>query len=139
MATYGFLRILIGILPNESAYFGPLVMTMALISVVYTSFSCLRQTDFKQLVAYSSVSHIGIVILGLFSNTVTGIEGAIILSLAHGFVSPALFFLLGGVVYDRYHTRTIRYYRGLSIYMPLFASLFFFFTLGNMGTPLTAN
>lgn len=139
IATYGFIRILLGIIPNESAYFGPLVMTIALISVVYTSFSCLRQTDFKQLVAYSSVSHIGIVMLGLFSNTVTGIEGAIILSMAHGFVSPALFFLLGGVVYDRYHTRTIRYYRGLSIYMPLFASFFFFFTLGNIGTPLTAN
>lgn len=139
IATYGFIRILIGIMPNESAYFGPLVMTIALISVVYTSFSCLRQTDFKQLIAYSSVSHMGIVILGIFSNTVTGLEGAIILSLAHGFTSPALFFLLGGVVYDRYHTRTIRYYRGLSIYMPLFASFFFIFSLANSGTPITSN
>lgn len=139
IATYGFIRILIGIMPNESAYFGPLVMTIALISVVYTSFSCLRQTDFKQLIAYSSVSHIGIVVLGIFSNTVTGLEGAIILSLAHGFTSPALFFLLGGVVYDRYHTRTIRYYRGLSIYIPLFASFFFIFSLANSGTPITSN
>lgn len=139
IATYGFLRILIGIMPNESAYFGPLVMTMALISVVYTSLSCLRQTDYKQLVAYSSVAHIGIVIIGIFSNTVVGIQGAIILSLAHGFTSPALFFLLGGVVYDRYHTRTIRYYRGLSIYIPIFAMFFFFFSLSNMGTPITSN
>lgn len=139
IATYGFLRILIGIMPNESAYFGPLVMTMALISVVYTSFSCLRQTDFKQLVAYSSVAHIGIVMIGIFSNTVVGIQGAIILSLSHGFTSPALFFLLGGIVYDRYHTRTIRYYRGLSIYIPLFAMFFFFFSLANIGTPITSN
>lgn len=139
IAIYGFLRILLGILPNETAYFGPLVITMALISIVYTSFSCLRQTDFKQLIAYSSVAHIGVVVLGIFSNTVMGIEGGILLSLAHGFTSPALFFLLGGVVYDRYHTRTIRYYRGLSIYIPMFAAFFFIFSLANMATPLTAN
>lgn len=139
MATYGFLRILIGILPTESSYFSPLVIVLSLISVIYTSFSCLRQTDFKQLVAYSSIGHMSIAILGLFSNTVTGIEGGIMLGLAHGFVSPALFFLLGGVVYDRYHTRIIRYYRGLSIYMPLFAVFFFIFTIANSGTPLTAN
>lgn len=139
IATYGFLRILIGIFPAETAYYSPLVIVLALISVVYTSFSCLRQTDFKQLIAYSSVAHIGVVILGIFSNTVVGIEGGIILSLAHGFTSPALFFLLGGVVYDRYHSRTIRYYRGLSIYMPLFAIFFFIFTLANIGTPMTSN
>ena len=139
ISSYGFLRILIGIFPNESAYFSPIVITIALISVVYTSFSCLRQQDFKQLIAYSSVAHIGIVILGIFSNTVIGIEGSIILSLAHGFTSPALFFLLGAVVYDRYHSRTIRYYRGLSIYMPLFAIFFFIFSLANSGTPITSN
>ena len=139
MATYGFLRILIGIFPNESAYFSPLVMVLALISIIYTSMSCIRQTDFKQLVAYSSVAHIGVSILGIFSNTVVGISGGIILSLAHGFTSPALFFLLGGVIYDRYHTRVIRYYRGLSIYIPLFAAFFFFFSLANIGTPLTSN
>lgn len=139
IATYGFLRILIGIFPNESAYFSPLVIALALVSVIYTSFSCLRQTDFKILIAYSSVAHMAIVIIGIFSNTVVGIEGAIILSLAHGFTSPALFFLLGGVVYDRYHSRTIRYYRGLSIYMPLFAIFFFIFSLANIGTPITSN
>ena len=139
ISSYGFLRILLGIFPNESAYFSPMVIVFALISVVYTSFSCLRQTDFKQLIAYSSVSHIGIVVLGIFSNTVIGIEGGILLSIAHGFTSPALFFLLGGVVYDRYHSRTIRYYRGLSIYMPLFAIFFFIFSLANIGTPITSN
>jgi len=139
IATYGFLRILIGIFPVETAYFSPIVIVFCLISVVYTSFSCLRQTDFKQMVAYSSIAHIGIVVMGIFSNTVIGISGGIILSLAHGFTSPALFFLLGGIVYDRYHTRTIRYYRGLSIYIPLFATFFFIFTLANIAVPLTSN
>lgn len=139
IATYGFMRILIGIFPSESAYFAPLVITLALVSIIYTSFSCMRQTDFKQLVAYSSVAHMSVAILGLFSNTVLGISGGVILSLSHGFTSPALFFLLGGVVYDRYHTRVIRYYRGLSIYMPMFSAFFFFFSLANSGTPLTSN
>ena len=112
---------------------------MGVISVVYGSLTALRQTDFKCLVAMSSVAHMGVVILGLFSNTIQGIEGAILLSVAHGFVSPALFFLVGGVVYDRFHSRVIRYYRGLTIYMPVFSALFFFFTVANMGTPTTAN
>jgi NADH-ubiquinone oxidoreductase chain 4 len=81
----------------------------------------------------------GIVVLGIFSNTVVGIEGALLLSIAHGFVSPALFYLVGGVLYDRFHTRVIRYYRGMTLYMPLFSLMFFLFILGNMGTPLTLN
>ena len=139
LATYGILRILLPILPEASAYFAPLAMTMGIISIVYASLTAIRQTDFKCLVAMSSVAHMGVVILGLFSNTLQGIEGAILLSLAHGFVSPALFFLVGAVIYDRYHSRVIRYYRGLTMYMPVFSSLFFFFTVANMGTPSTAN
>ena len=139
LATYGILRVLLPILPEASAYFAPLAMTMGIISIVYASLTAIRQTDFKCLVAMSSVAHMGVVILGLFSNTLQGIEGAILLSLAHGFVSPALFFLVGAVIYDRYHSRVIRYYRGLTMYMPVFSSLFFFFTVANMGTPSTAN
>lgn len=139
MATYGFLRVLIELMPKETAYFSPIIITLCLISVIYTAFSCMRQTDFKQLIAYSSINHMGIVVLGLFSNTTIGIVGGVLLSLAHGLVSPALFYLVGGVIYDRYHNRTIRYYRGLSTYMPVFSIFFFFFTLANMGTPLTAN
>lgn len=138
-AAYGILRVLIPILPEASSYYAPLALTMGVISVVYGSLTALRQTDFKCLVAMSSVAHMGVVILGLFSNTIQGIEGAILLSVAHGFVSPALFFLVGGVVYDRFHSRVIRYYRGLTIYMPVFSALFFFFTVANMGTPTTAN
>ncbi|PIM99163.1 NADH dehydrogenase subunit 4 [Handroanthus impetiginosus] len=139
LATYGFIRIMLQFLPDACSYYSPLVQMFAIISVIYASLSTLRQTDFKKLVAYSSVSHVAVVVLGLFSNTIQGIEGAIILSLAHGLVSPALFFLVGGVLYDRYHTRTIRYYRGLVAYIPVFALFFFVFTIFNAAVPLSAN
>lgn len=139
MATYGYLRLLIHLMPNETSYFQNLIAVTCLISVVYTAFSCLRQSDFKQLIAYSSINHMAIVNLAIFSNTVTGIEGGILLSLAHGIASPALFFLAGGVLYDRYHNRTIRYFRGLTLYMPVFSIFFFIFLLGNIAVPLTAN
>jgi NADH-ubiquinone oxidoreductase chain 4 len=80
-----------------------------------------------------------VVVIGLFSNTLQGIEGAILLGIAHGIVSPAMFMCVGGILYDRYHTRVIRYYRGLTQYMPVFSALFFLFILGNMSTPLTVN
>lgn len=108
-------------------------------SVIYASLATLRQTDFKALVAYSSVGHMGIVALGLFSNSIQGVEGSILLSLAHGLVSPALFMLVGAVLYDRFHTRTIRYYRGVVNYMPLFSVFFFLFSIANAGVPLTGN
>ncbi|PRD22112.1 UNVERIFIED_CONTAM: NADH-ubiquinone oxidoreductase chain 4 [Trichonephila clavipes] len=139
LATYGFLRIILQFLPDATSYFSPLVQLFAVVSIIYASLSTLRQTDFKKLVAYSSVAHAATIVLGLFSNTIQGIEGAIILGLAHGLVSPALFFLVGGVLYDRYHTRTIRYYRGVATYMPLFALFFFLFTIFNAAVPLSAN
>lgn len=135
LATYGILRILIPILPEATAYFTPLAYTLSVISIVYASLSALRQTDFKCLVAYSSIAHMGVVMLGLFSNTIQGIEGAILLSLGHGFVSPALFYIVGSLIYDRYHTRVIRYYRGLTLYMPIAMTFFFLFTLANMAVP----
>lgn len=138
-ATYGIMRILLPILPEGTAYFTPLALALGVISIIYASLTTLRQTDFKCLVAYSSVAHMGVSVLGLFSNTVQGIEGAILLALAHGFVSPAMFFLVGSVLYDRFHSRVIRYYRGLTVYMPLFATMFFVFTVANMGTPSTLN
>ena len=139
MATYGSLRILLQLLPDASYYFSPFVQTLAVMSVIYASLATLRQTDFKALVAYSSVGHMGIVALGLFSNSIQGVEGSILLSLAHGLVSPALFILVGAVLYDRFHTRTIRYYRGVVNYMPLFSIFFFLFSIANAGVPLTAN
>lgn len=139
LATYGYMRILLQFLPDATSYFSPLVQTISVITLIYSSLATLRQTDFKALVAYSSIGHMAVVVLGLFSNTIQGIDGAILLSIAHGVVSPALFILVGGVLYDRYHTRIIRYYRGMTAYMPVFSLLFFVFSMFNFGTPLSAN
>ena len=139
LAVYGFLRILIPLLPEATEYFSPLVQTIAVITLVYSSLTTLRQTDFKCLVAYSSIAHMSVVVAGVFSNTIQGIEGGIMLSIAHGFVSPALFMLVGGVLYDAFHTRVIRYYRGMTSYMPVFSVFFLLFTVANAGTPLTSN
>jgi len=138
-ATYGILRVLINFLPDATNYFSPLVQTIAIISLIYASLTTIVQQDTKTLVAYSSVAHMAVVTLGLFSNTIQGIEGAILFAIAHAFVSPALFICVGGILYDRYHTRTIPYLRGLVSTMPLFTILFFIFTLGNTGVPLTLN
>lgn len=139
LATYGYMRIMLQFLPDASYIYGPFVQAIAGITVVYASLATLRQTDFKALIAYSSIGHIGVVVLGLFSNTIQGIEGAILLSIAHAFVSPALFILVGSVLYDRFHTRTIRYYRGITTYIPVFSILFFVFTIFNTAVPLSSN
>jgi NADH-ubiquinone oxidoreductase chain 4 len=139
LATYGYIRVLINFLPDATNFFGPLVQTIAVIAIIYASFSTIIQQDTKRLIAYSSISHMGVVVLGLFSNTIIGIEGGILLALAHGFVSPALFICVGGVIYDRIGTRVINYIRGLVNYMPVFTILFFIFTLCNTGIPLSLN
>ena len=138
-ATYGYLRVLINFLPDATNYFSPLVQIIAIITLIYASLATIIQQDTKALIAYSSIAHMSIVILGLFSNTIQGIEGAILLALAHGFVSPALFICVGGVIYDRTGTRIIHYVRGLVTYMPVFTVLFLIFTLSNTGIPLTLN
>lgn len=139
LATYGYLRVLINYLPDATNYFSPLIQTIAIISLIYASFSTIIQQDTKRLIAYSSVAHMAVVVLGLFSNTLVGIEGAILLAIAHGFVSPALFICVGGIIYDRTGTRVINYIRGLVTYMPIFTILFFIFTLCNTGIPLSLN
>ena len=139
LATYGYLRVLINFLPDATHYFSPLVQTIAIITIIYASLATIIQQDTKALIAYSSIAHMGVVILGLFSNTIQGIEGAILLALAHGFVSPALFICVGGVIYDRTGIRIIFYLRGLVTYMPVFTILFFIFTLCNTGIPLSLN
>lgn len=116
-----------------------IIQSIALLTLVYSSLVVIRQIDTKAIVAYSSVSHVAVMILGLFSNTLNGIEGSILLSLAHGFVSPALFIFVGAFTYSRYHTRIINYYRGLALTMPLFAILFFVFSIFNAGAPLSLN
>lgn len=138
LATYGFLRVSLGFLADASLHYAPLVYTLATISIIYSSFTILRQIDLKRIIAYSSIGHMGISIIAIFSNTIQGIEGGILLSLAHGIVSPALF-ICAGILYDRYHSRLIKYYRGLVISMPLFSVFFFVFSLANMAVPLTGN
>src|SRR6478735_461083 len=134
----GFLRYSIAILPDASVFFTPLVYSLAVISIIYSSFTTLRQVDLKKIIAYSSVGHMNITLLGLFSNTIQGIEGSLILMLAHGVVSPALFICVV-ILYDRYHTRLLKYYRGLTQHMPVWSIMFFLFTLGNIAVPLSAN
>lgn len=139
LATYGFLRIMITILPDATYFFLPLIQTFSIITLIYSSLATLRQIDLKALVAYSSVAHMAVVILGLFSNTIYGIEGGIALSIAHGFVSPALFICVGGILYMRYHSRIVNYYRGIALTMPLFTTIFFIFTIFNTAIPLSLN
>lgn len=139
LATYGYLRVLINLLPDATNYFSPLIQTIAIISLIYASFSTIIQQDTKRLIAYSSVAHMAVVVLGLFSNNLPGIEGAILLAIGHGFVSPALFICVGGIIYERTGTRNINYIRGLVSYMPVFSILFFIFTLCNTGIPLSLN
>jgi NADH-ubiquinone oxidoreductase chain 4 len=115
------------------------VYLIGVITIIYASFSTLRTIDIKELIAYSSVSHAAVYVLGVFSNTIQGIEGGITLGLAHGFVSSGLFICAGGVLYDRSSTRLITFYRGVAQIMPLFSILFFILCLGNAGTPLTLN
>ena len=127
------------ILPEASQYYAPLVSALCVISIVYGSLSTLRTTNIKEIIAYSSVCHASVYILGAFSNTVAGIEGAIVLGIAHGFVSSGLFICVGGVLYERSGTLNIFYYRGMAQLMPLFSILLFILSLANCGTPLTLN
>lgn len=138
-ATYGYIRVLINFLPDATNYFSPLIQTIAIVTLIYASLTTIVQQDTKALIAYSSVCHMAVVILGLFSNTIVGIEGAILLALAHTFVSPALFICVGGILYSRYHTRNMAYFRGIANIMPVFTILFFIFILANTGIPLTLN
>jgi len=136
MAGYGFIRFSIGLFPIASENFVPLIYTLSLIAIVYTSLVALMQDDMKKLIAYSSVAHMGFVTLGIFTMTQQGLEGSIVQMISHGLVSAALF-LCVGVVYDRIHSRLIITYGGLVSVMPKYAILFMVFTLAAVGLPGT--
>ncbi len=138
LGSYGFFRFLIPIFPYCTTLFLPFVYTIALISIIYSSLAILRQIDFKKIIAYSSIGHMNFIVLGLFSGVQEGIEGAFFLMLSHGFVSSALFILVG-MLYDRYGTRLIFYYGGLVQVMPLFSLFFFIFNISNFSFPGTSN
>jgi NADH-quinone oxidoreductase subunit M len=137
MGGYGFLRFSLPMFPDASHYFQPLVYTLSVIAIIYTSLVALMQEDMKKLIAYSSVAHMGFVTMGIFSFTRQGIDGAIFQMVSHGLVSGALF-LCVGVVYDRMHTREIKAYGGLVNRMPLYAGIFMLFTMANVGLPGTS-
>ncbi len=137
MGAYGFLRFSIPMLPDATAYFTPLVFSLSVVAIIYTSLVALMQEDMKKLIAYSSVAHMGFVTIGIFSFTVQGVEGGLIVMLSHGLVSGALF-LVVGVVYDRIHSRLIERYGGLVHRMPVYAATFMIFTLANVGLPGTS-
>ncbi len=137
MGAYGFLRFSIPMLPQASQYFAPLMLSLGVIAVIYTSAVAFAQTDMKKLIAYSSVAHMGVVVIGLFTFNAQGIQGALFQMLSHGIVSAALF-LCVGVIYDRIHTRDIARYGGLASRMPAYALFFMLFTMASVGLPGTA-
>nr|QYB23217.1 NADH dehydrogenase subunit 4 [Lithodesmioides sp. mgcode 4] len=138
LGTYGFIRFSFPLFPQACFYFAPFVYAISVIGIMYTSFTAIRQTDFKRIIAYTSVAHMNLVMVGLFSFNVIGIEGAILQSLSHGFVASALFLIIG-VVYERHHTRMVKYYGGLVHTMPIYIIVFLFFTMANIGLPGTSS
>lgn len=139
LSLYGILRLMLPLLPKACLNYTYIIYLIGVITIIYASISTLRTIDVKELIAYSSVSHAAVYLIGVFSNTIQGIEGGITLGLAHGFVSSGLFICVGGVLYDRSSTRLITYYRGMAQLMPLFSIVLFILCLGNCGVPLTLN
>jgi len=137
LGGYGFLRFSIPIFPEASAFFTPLVYVVSVVAIIYVSLTTLRQVDLKKIIAYSPVAHMAFVTIGIFTFNLQAIEGSISLMSSHGIVSSAPFMCVG-VPYDRHKTRIIRYYSGMIQVMPLFMSIFFIFTLANLGLPTTA-
>ncbi len=137
MGAYGFLRFSVPMLPQASQQFAPMMFTLGVVAVIYTSLVALAQTDMKKLIAYSSVAHMGVVVIGIFTFNAQGIQGALFQMLSHGIVSAALF-LCVGVIYDRIHTRDIARYGGLAVRMPAYALVFMIFTMASVGLPGTS-
>ncbi|QTL03635.1 NADH-quinone oxidoreductase subunit M [Aquabacter sp. L1I39] len=137
MGGYGFIRYSLPMFPEASHLFAPLVFTLSVVAIIYTSLVALVQEDIKKLIAYSSIAHMGFVTMGIFSMNEAGLQGAMFLMISHGFVSGALF-LCVGVIYDRMHTRDIAAYGGLAKRMPLYATALMVFTMANVGLPGTS-
>jgi proton-translocating NADH-quinone oxidoreductase chain M len=138
LGTYGFLRFSIPMFPEATLFYTPLIYTRSVIAIIYASLTTLRQVDLKKIIAYSSVAHMNYVTLGIFSLNLQGIEGSLLLMFSHGLVSSALF-LCVGCLYERSHTRLVKYYGGAVQTMPIFSLIFLFFTLGNISLPGTSS
>jgi proton-translocating NADH-quinone oxidoreductase chain M len=138
LGVYGFIRVCFFLLPEANIFFSPVIYVLCLISIVFSCLIAIRQTDIKRIIAYASIAHMNLIILGLFSFTSVGIYGAIFQSISHGLVSSALF-LLVGMLYSRYKSRLVIYYSGLTQVMPIFSFFFLSFILANISFPLTSN
>src|SRR5688572_2871605 len=135
MGTYGFLRFSIPILPDATRYFVPMMIALSIIAIVYGALVAMMQPDMKKLVAYSSVSHMGFVMLGMFALNPNGLNGSILQQINHGISTGALF-LIVGIIYERRHTREIAQFGGLSNVMPVYAIVFLIMTMSSIGLPL---
>lgn len=138
LGSYGFIRFLIYLWPFICLYFLILIYLLATLSVIFGSLITLRQIDIKKIIAYSSIVHMNFSLLGLFSFSIHGLVGGLIATLSHGFISSGLF-LSVGVLYERFHSRLLKYYGGIAHLMPVFSIYFFFLTLGNISFPCTLN
>lgn len=138
LGSYGFLRFSLPLFPAASIFFRPLIFVISSVAVIYTSITALRQTDIKRVIAYASVAHINLTIAGVFSFSFIGLEGSILQIISHGIVSGALFFCVG-VLYDRFHTRLIKYFSGLTQTIPIFITFLLIFTIANIGLPGTSS
>jgi NADH-quinone oxidoreductase subunit M len=138
LGGYGFIRFTLPLFPYANEYFFPLIAMLSITGIINASLTAIRQIDIKRIIAYSSIGHMNLIVLGIFSQNEYGIIGSIYLMIGHGIVSAALFFCVG-VLYDRYHTRLIHYYGGLAQTMPKFVFFFFMFLFANMGFPGTIN
>lgn len=138
LGTYGLIRFSLPLFPEGTLYFGPLVATFAVMGIIYTCLTAIRQIDLKKIIAYSSVGHMNVVLLGIIAGTVEALEGAIFQMLSHGVVAGALFFAVGSL-YERYSVRSLKYFGGLTYFYPLFAFVFLIFSLANISFPLTSS
>ena len=138
LGGYGFLRTSLPLCPNATLYYLPFIYSFCLFGIIFCSFVALRQNDLKKIIAYSSVAHMNLVVLGIFSANIQGLQGSIFLMVGHALSSSGLFFLVG-CLYDRHKTRLINYFGNLLQTMPLLSFLFFFYTLTNVSFPGTSN
>lgn len=138
LGGYGFIRFSWPLLPEASEFFAPLIQTLSLLAIIYGSLTTCRQVDLKRIIAYSSVAHMGLVSLSLFSHTIQGLVAAVYLMLAHGLVSSALFIAVT-FLYERHFTRLVKYYRGMVVTMPLFGALMLALILANASIPFSCN
>jgi len=138
LGGFGFLRYSIGLFSDASCFFTPFVFIISVLGIVYASLTTIQQIDLKKIIAYSSVGHMGVVTIGIFSSLHQSILGAIFLMISHGIVSGALFLCIG-ILYERHHTRIIKYYSGLLVTMPVFSTFFTIFIMANIGLPGTSS